>query len=247
MTTTSSNLRRLKRVAMAALSVTIVVSIQANDAQAQANVGAQFTVGVPMGEFGDRLDGAIGFGLSAQGLYQIPRSPVSVGANLGFLIYGQETIRTPFGSGPLGRVDVDVVTTNNLAGFHGLVRLQQPSGTFRPYADGLIGLSYLFTESRIQDTSGQRPDIASTTNFDDVTFSFGAGAGFQATLLDQVSEEGRRTQLALDVSLRYLRGGEAEYLRRGSIREGQDGSLIYDIERSRTDLLLPQVGVVFRF
>jgi hypothetical protein len=212
-----------------------------------ANVGVQFSVAVPMGEFSDRLDGAIGFGLTGHALYEIPATPLAVGAELGFQVYGQETIRTPLGSGPLGRVEVDVVTTNNIFLGHLVFRVQGPSGTFRPYADGLLGLNYLFTESRVQDVSGQRPDFASSTNFDDVAFSYGAGAGVQARLYEHVQEDGRRGRLNLDVRLRYLFGQPAEYLRRGSIREDSQGNLTYDVERSRTNLLIPQVGVAYRF
>jgi hypothetical protein len=211
-------------------------------------VGGQFMVGVPTGEFSERLDGAIGYGLTGQFIYHIPRIPVGVGAELGFLVYGQETIRERFGSGGLGRVEVDVITTNNIGFGHLLFRLQPPAGTFRPYADGLIGLNYLFTQSRIQDVrGGDRPEIAASTNFDDIAFSFGGGAGFQALLLDRVSETGQRGQLLLDVRLRYMRGQEADYLKRGSIRETATGELEFDVERSRTDLLMPQVGVSFRF
>jgi hypothetical protein len=214
---------------------------------AQATAGAQFTVGLPQGEFSNRLDGAIGFGISGHALYAVPRLPVGVGGEIGFVVYGQETIRQRFGGGALGRVDVDVVTTNNIMMGHFLVRLQPQTGMFRPYADALLGANYLFTESRIQDVRGDRPEIASSTNFDDLAFSYGGGVGFQALLLDHVSETGRRGQLALDVRLRYLLGGEAEYLKRGSIDQDQAGNITYEVERSRTDLLLPQVGLLFRF
>ena len=204
-------------------------------------------VGVPTAEFSDRLDGAIGYGITGQFLYNIPRTPVGVGAELGFLVYGQETIRERFGSGGLGRVEVDVITTNNIALGHLLFRLQPLDGNFRPYADALLGLNYLFTQSRIQDVRGDRPEIAASTNFDDLAFSFGGAAGFQAILLDQVSETGQRGRLALDVRLRYLLGQEADYLKRGSIREDEQGNLVFDVERSRTNLLMPQVGVTFIF
>jgi len=230
-------------VAAAALAVLLPAGASAQ----HFSTGAQVTIGVPTGEFSERLDGAIGFGLTGHILYHIPRTPVGVGAELGFLVYGQETIRERFGGGALGRVEVDVITTNNIALGHLLFRLQPPSGTFRPYADALLGLNYLFTQSRIQDVRGDRPEIAASTNFDDVAFSFGAGAGFQAVLLDRVSETGRPGKLALDVRLRYLRGQEAEFLKRGSVREDASGNLVFDVERSRTDLLMPQVGIAVFF
>jgi len=218
-------------------------------ASAQNGQGSlQVAVGVPQGAFSEGTDGAIGFGLSGQLLWQVPRTPVALGGELGFLIYGQERIREQFGGGALGRVDVDVITQNNIALGHFVFRLQPPSGTFRPYVDGLLGLGYLYTDSRIQDVSGARPEIASSTNYHDLAFSYGGGAGVAATVFQGVQEKtGRPYQVAVDVRLRYLEGGEAEYLRRGSIQQDSRGNLTYDVSRSRTSLLLPQVGLAFQF
>jgi hypothetical protein len=50
----------------------------------------------------------------------------------------------------------------------------------------------------------------------------------------------------LDAKLRYMRGSLADYLTQGSIRQ-EDGQLIYCVSKSRTDMLLTQVGITFRF
>ena len=53
-------------------------------------------------------------------------------------------------------------------------------------------------------------------------------------------------ELLLDARVRYLFGGEASYLGRGDLRAA-DGTLLVEPRRSRTDLLVPQVGVTLRF
>ncbi|MEP0547425.1 MAG: hypothetical protein ABJF88_10875 [Rhodothermales bacterium] len=210
--------------------------------------GAGLVLAIPQGAFADRIDG-VGYGLGAEFVVHVPNTPVGFGLAGTFVVYGQETIRERFGGGALGRVDVDVVTTNNIALGHAFVRLQPPIGAFRPYADALVGFSYLFTESRIEDVDfNDDRDIASSTNFDDGAFSYGIGGGVMAQVYSGRPEgTGRAISVFVDARVRYLFGGEADYLREGSIDTDRDGNLTFDVTRSRTDLLLPQLGVTVRF
>lgn len=218
-------------------------------ARAQVGNGSLTAVlAIPQGEFADRLDG-VGFGLGGEFVAHLPNTPVGLGLSGTFLTYGRETIRERFGGGALGRVEVDVVTSNNIALGHLLLRLQPPRGTVRPFADALVGVGYLFTESRIEDVDfDDDRDIASSTNFDDVTFSYGIGGGVMAQVYrGHSSGTGRPFSVAIDARLRYLFGGEADYLREGSISTDANDNLVFDVTRSSTDLLLPQLGVSVRF
>lgn len=210
--------------------------------------GANLVVAVPQGSFADRLD-AVGFGLSAAFVHHIAGSHVGIGLEGTFVMYGHERIRERFGGGALGRVDVDVVTTNNIALGHLVLRLQPPSGTFRPYGDALVGLAYLFTESRIEDVDRHDDrDIASSTNFDDAAFSYGLGGGVMARVYEgRSSSDGRPFEVFVDARLRYLFGGEAQYLREGDIEADADGDPLFRYTESRTDVLLPQFGLTIRF
>jgi hypothetical protein len=232
-----------------ALLAAFALLLFALPARAQIGSGTVNAVlAVPQGEFADRLDG-VGFGLSGTFVAHIPNTPIGFGIEGTFLTYGHERIRERFGSGALSRVEVDVVTSNNIALGHLLLRLQPPQGAFRPYADALVGVGYLFTESRIEDVDfDDDRDIASSTNFDDVTFSYGLGGGVMAQVYRGHSEDsGRPYAIFVDARLRYLFGGEAEYLREGGLRTDANDNLVFDVERSRTNLLLPQIGVTFRF
>ncbi len=210
--------------------------------------GVHGVVAVPQGSFADRLD-ATGFGLSAAFVHHIAGSPVGVGVEGTFVTYGRETIRERFGSGALSRVDVDVVTTNNIALGHLVLRLQPATGAVRPYGDALVGLAYLFTESRIEDVDfNDDRDIASSTNFDDAAFSYGLGGGIMARVYSgHSSDDGRPFDVFVDARIRYLFGGEAKYLREGDIETDADGDPIFFFTESRTDLLLPQLGITIRF
>ncbi|HKE03376.1 MAG TPA: hypothetical protein VKE91_04920 [Blastocatellia bacterium] len=50
----------------------------------------------------------------------------------------------------------------------------------------------------------------------------------------------------MDANVRYLRGSQAEYLKKGSIRQ-ENGLAVFDVLSSRTDVIAVQIGVTFRF
>ena len=115
--------------------------------------------------------------------------------------------------------------------------------------DGLFGFSYLFTETKIKDESDLE-EIASSTNFDDFTYSYGAGGGVMIQVFDGTkklpADAGFAPIILIDLRIRYLIGGEAEYLKEGSITR-ENGQLFYDVSKSDTDLMTLHIGVVLEF
>lgn len=229
---------------MRALLASALVLLAPAAVSAQTTVTVSGVVGVPQGEFSDAL-GAVGGGLSASALYQIPRTPVAVGVEGTALLYGYESRRVPF-SLTVPDVSVDVTTSNNVALGLAVLRLQAPRGAVRPYVDGLVGVSYLWTQTTVGD-DGAGYDLATTTNYDDAALALGAGVGLQTRLHRGVSDEGRPYDVLLDARVRYVSGGEATYLDRGDITRYTDGTIGVSPRRSRTDLVLPQIGVTFQF
>lgn len=49
-----------------------------------------------------------------------------------------------------------------------------------------------------------------------------------------------------DLGVRYIKGGQAEYLQESSIFR-EDGELYYDVKESRTDLVSVQLEITFKF
>lgn len=202
-------------------------------------VGIDFTTVMPRGEFNDNVDNN-GYGVGGQFLYRLPRSPFLVGVDAAFANYGTERRRESLSS-TIPELEIQVRTTNNIGWVHALLRAQPQTGRVRPYLDGLVGLKHFYTQTSI-NSDFSNETLAASTNSRDTALSYGIGGGVQIHLADLT----RRSQIVLDTKLRYLRGGEAIYLRRGSIiREG--GEVILDFQRSRTDVLSLQVGVTFRF
>jgi len=213
----------------------------------QMEAGADFLIGVPQKEFADNVD-TTGYGVSGQFAYFLGESPIAVGAEVGYLNYGTVERLEPF-SPDIPEIIVRVSTTNNILLTHGFIRVQPRSGPVRPYFDGLIGFKYLFTRSSIRDDSFPGETLASTTNFDDLAFSYGIGGGMKITVWEGTS--GRRGQAPAELSIhlgaRYLWGAEARYMKKGSIRQAPNGDIIFDVFESETDMLTPQIGIRFNF
>lgn len=206
------------------------------------DLGIAVNGGFPQGAFKDNVE-QNGFGLDGILGYQIPRSPFTIGINLGFITYGQDS-RTENFSPNIPEVQIRVKTNNNIFTGHLFSRIEAKQGRVRPYADGLIGLNYLFTESKITDDDNFNGEaIVSTTNFDDSAFSYGAGGGVKFKIADHIDAEGDRSRWFIDLKIRYMFGGQAEYLREGSIRN-VNGNLLFDSDFSHTDLLTVGVGFI---
>ncbi len=215
-------------------------------AQVVPEASATIILGFPSGEFADNVPGT-GIGIDLTGGIQLAGSPLFLGAELGFLIHGRESRREPF-STTIPDVEVRVITTNNILNGHLFLRLQPGVGSIRPYFDAFIGFKYLFTVTEIRNVwdSDDEP-IAHSTNLGDIAYSRGVGFGVAIRLLeDNWSSENGRDQavgLYLDLGVRYLLGSEADYMKKGSVERLGDGTISYDIGRSRTDVIHPMIGI----
>jgi len=219
-------------------------------------VGVHFFPGFPQGKFRENV-GRIGIGASGHFLYNISHTPLHIGLDLGFLEYGRASRREPFSS-DIPDVLVDVITTNEIFMSHFIVRFQPAGGKFRPYFSGLFGGNYLSTITKIQSINdvGEDKEIARYTNFDDFVPSVGVSVGTMIVLTrsdnvpvyegsDPTPKKGS-LEFLLDLQCRYLLGGNAEYLKEGSIVRS-NCNISFDVSSSRTNLLLVQIGLVLRF
>ncbi len=208
------------------------------------SAGLNFTLGFPMGEFKNNVT-RTGFGVSGEFLLLTPtvQNPFSIGLNLGFINYGSESRREPFSS-TIPDVTVDVDRSNNIVNFHILFQLAFPTGVIRPYAEGLFGGSYIFTETSIKSKGVD--EVASSTNFDDFAWSYGAGGGFLIQVFSSDDPEEKVSSVFIDLKARYLYGSEAEYLKEGSVLI-ENGKVIYNTSKSKTDLLTANIGAVVYF
>lgn len=235
---------RKAKLALAA-GIVILLFDQSTQAGDRFQASLNFLMGYPQNDFRMNVDRTF-YGLSGEFFYQLPRSPFSVGVSLEYLNYGSETRLEPF-SPDIPDVLVDVTTRNSVFSSVAILRLSPVEGSFRPYVEALAGINYLFTYTSVNDDGDWSEDIATTTNFDDSTFTYGAGAGAVVRALEVRSPQGRSIfSLNMEIGVRYYKGRTAEYLRQGSIRR-ENGQLLFEPLMSATDIVKTHIGIVFRF
>lgn len=201
-------------------------------------VGAAFLVSEPKEEFSNNV--GLGFGIGGGMQYRVDRTGwFSVRLDASWLRYGHETKRVPFSQTVGGRILVDVSTSNSILGFGIGPEVSVPFGPIRPYLNaGFSGLLFRTTSSVSGIDSSDEP-IAGTTNLSDWTSAWVAGTGIRIPL-------GRDSPASLDLGLRYHRGGEALYLREGSIVDNPGGSVTINPLNSETPFMIYAVGIRFR-
>ena len=246
---------KIFRIAVFFLIFAVIVLLTAEQSEARKfEIGADFSIGSPQGEFGDTVD-RNGYGFAVKGLYKPGILPFYIGLQLGYLQYGS-TARTEQFSPEIPEVDVRVQTTNNIFTSHLLVRFIREFGRIMPYCEGLLGVNYFFTHSSVENEQFGNYPVFTTNNQDDSALSYGIGAGTMLKLYTFKPDSFKRrnseehvkdgVQLLLNLNIQYLKGGKADYLREGSIiHNGQD--VTYDVKTSTTDLLSYQMGIVFSF
>ena len=201
------------------------------------SVGIGLIISEPKEEFDENV--GVGFGVGGAVHYHVDRSGwFSLRFDGGWLQYGHETKVVPFSTTVGARILLDVSTSNTIINLGAGPELAVPHGPVRPYIHtGFSGLLFRTTSSVSGFGSTDEP-IATTTNLSDWTSAWVVGAGVRIPLGGSLVD--------LDLGARYHRGGEALYLREGSIIDHPDGSITINALRSRTPFMVYAVGVKIR-
>ncbi len=208
--------------------------------------GFNLSMGVPKGEFNENVEN-LGWGGSIYGVYNLPNSPFMVGLDIGLLSYGRE-VRSERFSLTIPDVTVRVVNDNNILLTHLLFRIQPDWGGTKPYFDSLFGFKNLFTTTRIESETIFDEEIAESTNSSDWALSYGLGVGLKIKVFEKFDpDKDEHFSLFIDIGMKYLWGGEAQYLKEGSIIRTTPGEVSYDFNQSETDLLLFNLGISMLF
>lgn len=205
-------------------------------------VPSRFTLGgdvvmlQPKGELATNI--SRGYGFNGTGLFRLDeKGYAQLRFDGGLAQYGSETKQIPLN--PItGRVSFRV-ETSNMIGWVGLGgQLQIPDGPFRPYVNGSLAYTDFATESSLKGSDSNFGDF-STKNQHDGSHAWIYGAGVNIPF-------GRKfTSGMLNFGARYYSGGRASYLREGDIVDNSDGTISFTPRRSRTDLVLWQLGASF--
>ena len=229
-------------VAIAAMAAAAVEG-RAQGTQSQQQL-TRFSVGVsamlsdPRGDFGHNIGN--GFGADGNFVYHIDRAGwLGLRFDGSGFSYGRERKQAPY-SQTLGRVRADVTTTNFLGGISIGPELALPKGPIRPYVSAAFSGLFLRTTSSLKGSGSSDGSVASTTNFKDNTRAGVYGAGVRIPLRNSGIHP------TLDLGIRYHRGGQASYLREGSIQDNPDGTISFVPLNSRTPYIGYVAGIRFR-
>lgn len=196
--------------------------------------GGDVLFAFPVGEFEENV--GYGFGLGVHGRIHLDADGrLSLRGDLGFINYGNETIRICV-TQPC-RVTGDLTTSNNIFLFGVGPEIGMGSEGLRLYANAGLGFAYFATTSSVSGENNSGDAFAESTNFDDLTFAWTAGSGIRVRVWSG------RAPVSIDIGARYHGNGEARYLRKGDITDEPDGSVVLNPQQSETNLWTFQLGV----
>ena len=113
----------------------------------------------------------------------------------------------------------------------------------------MFGFNYfLWTKADLKDLSDV--DVTGKANFDDIALSYAAGGGVMVEFYEKYigAQNGQKAytfRLYADFKALYIYGGEAGFIKKGSITIDPDRKIIYDISKSETDVIAIYVGIVY--
>ena len=196
------------------------------------DVGLTADVGQPVGALKRNVNNAAGG--QAHALLRLDRyGLVSLRLQGGWLNYGHETQRSCLGTAPHCRVAVNLTTANGIFSLALGPQFAVPVGRVQMYGYGLLGMSRFATVSGLG--GGLVPDfVAGSENFGDGGLVWRGGVGLQLPV---------HRSTTIDIGVGYERHGERNYLIKGGLTDLPDGSLGFDIKRSRADLYAIRIGV----
>lgn len=233
------------RIAITTTAIVFALAAFTSEGAAQSDFmgGIHFGTGLPQGELDDQL-GREAYGIGGQLFYAPSTSPLAIGLDISWSNYGTETREEPFSS-TIPDVVVDVERSNNFAQALFVLRGQVRHGPIQPYGDALIGVNYLYTETSV-NSGGFGDEVASSTNKDDAALAYGFGGGVMVPVWSNDFQSDNIKQVLLDAGVRYVKGGEAEYFKKGAVKHS-DGTTEFETVESRTDMLKLHLGVMLRF
>lgn len=223
-------------------------------AAAQPSVSVAGVAAVPQGAFAESASPAGGVSVGAY--VAVPRTPVAVGLEGMAARLGSEWRMVPAG---IGRTAV--TTTSGLAQGLAVLRIQRRRGVLRPYLDAVAGVTYVTTTSGPDGVPTDRDDeggtgarsctpmpscapqrvVPASVAFGDAAGLAGIGVGVQVG----VGRSGPRQtpRVALDARVRVLAGAEAEHVAPADVVHYGDVTVGVLARHSRTDLVVPHLGV----
>ncbi|MCC7143708.1 MAG: hypothetical protein IT349_16535 [Candidatus Eisenbacteria bacterium] len=201
-------------------------------------------LGFPSGDYGDQVDN-VGIGVDLDGGWRPPNSPAVLGGRFGFMLMGRDSNKVPLSD--TVPIPVTVDTDNNLVFGQAFLRLEPMRGAVRPFVEGVIGFTYLYTETNVKNSLNDE-SFAGVTQFKDTVLNFGGGGGLKVRVWEAPGTSQKPSVRAVFINARanYMVGGEGEYVKKGSVRPNGNRYTFTTI-KSKTDFVGVSIGASLDF
>lgn len=202
-----------------------------------------FQVVQPLDEFKSYYDGNP-VGIGGAFLINGGRSPFEFGVGYSWQSMGksEESIRIYEGDD----VDGDPVygsgemtVNSNIHTYQVIARFKPLTGKVQPYVDGIAGIKAFTTKTSILADSGSYSEVIDEDKAaKDVSAAYGWAAGLKLEVARGFMLEGR---------VETVRGGETKFVNPESVEISREGDLTYEINTSKTNAMIYQIGFSLEF
>lgn len=212
------------------------------------HLGIYANVGIPSAQFREASDSGTGLGggfnvnALASPYGRKKYSPVLLGLDFNYLYLGRDKVdETP--TAPPYKTNFNYYTISAAT----RVLLRKDEG-ITPFIDGLLGMKIYNTKTKIDKDALQtvladeQPEVIHSNS--DSGLTYGVGVGFYNRKYNR-DEQGEITTGKASFSLRamYLWGDEIDYVKRGTVVVGSDGTVTFDTGYTNTNMFVIQLGV----
>jgi hypothetical protein len=222
------------------LSLFFVFSIFSISGHSQDALGSfLFNGGLPVGAFQSESGNQFFPSLSVGFLQQLGRSPVYLGGEFGYMLYGTAMHRS---NNVINGTEQGfrIRRNNNAIHLAGVVRVMPDIGIgIRPFVEGQLGAIHTYTRSKVRENRLTEP-MASGTEVYDWSHLYQLGGGLMIPL-----EKGGDTFLELRVN--YMQTGTMDFLNSRDASYDNQGAVTLNTRNAAFQLLTPSVAVKFRF
>ncbi|MFP4527972.1 MAG: hypothetical protein ACLFQX_05435 [Candidatus Kapaibacterium sp.] len=205
-----------------------------------------FQLNFPRGDY-KRQNNHVAFGIGGCLAFPIKGIPLYAGLDMNYNIFEFTRTYEPWNTdGFYGYYDTE--TFYQIASIHMLARLQPEYGPILPYLDFLVGGNFLWTRSSIdlEDYYDDDSDLSSNYVTFDASWSFGIGIGAMIKISNYGDDENSDNGLYLNGGVRAMFGTSAEYATTEN-KQILDDEVVYELQRSRTDMYTFRMGILFKF
>ena len=194
-------------------------------------LGLSLEIGQAKGTFADYVDQGVGGG----GYFLLRpnrEGPFGVRVSVMYLVYGKQTHSYPLVPG----ITVDVTTRNQIAQIAVGPQVTVGHGIVQAYGFGAVGGSFFSTTSNVEGSDQTNQSFASTTNYEDGTFSTELGGG----LLVRLS---RSMPAFVDIGARYLDNGRVTYVTKERVSISGNQLVVNPVD-SEANLVVYHIGIM---